>query len=378
MGSMMARSTPRALFHSPFAKYGIVALEGLAALFAVSLFITLCAMHVRFVRREGCSSLLKDWELGPGGKYLGDGVHVFDCGVAPVVELSIAGNPPHDAPQSFRFSHERGFLLLSDNSLHALNVSVAQISLSRHHLCLGDPVSRFLLFHVLGYDVVAINAFARMRRRMHSKHGYVLSVHSRRVLNLVHADPGLLSNNVNLIRHLCLKFVWKLGAVITAVFIMCTTGALVAFTLKEVQLRMLKLTMDLQMIMRSQLGYGRIILHNALDALVFVPIIAGMLFFLFEFFDDQLLAFAVLVITWLCEFAASGSTRHWISRLYLPRLFFCYSGAFHVYFFSFPLGFSWLAFVTSILFNVHAALSVWNHCELPLLRRERDRPPDWR
>lgn len=300
--------------------------------------------------------------------------------LAPVIEIVAGKDAPSvsaNANARFRFSHERGFLLLSDDSLKSLNVSVARISLSRHDVCLGDPISRFILFHFVGYDTVAINAFAKMRRKMQRRNGYVLTMQTRRVLNLLHADPGM-SAKLNIGTRFILRMIWKLGAIMTAVFIMCTTGALVGFTLKEVQLRMIKLTMDLQVIMRSQSGYGRVIVRYALDALVFVPIIAGMLFFLFEFFDDQALAFAVLVITWLCEFAASGSTRHWISRLYLPRLFFCYFGAFHVYFFSCPLGFSWLAFATSLVFMVHAALSVWNHCELPLLRRERDDQPDWR
>lgn len=378
MGSMMARSTPRVIFHSSIFRYSITALEILAAVHAIALFITLCAMHIRFVRREGCSPLLAEWDLGANVAN-SSRFPFLDGGVAPVIEIGI---PRSDDTcgyvQQFRFSHERGFLLLSDQSLNDINVSIARITLSRHNPCLGDAASRFILFNILGYDTVAVNAFAHMRRRIQKRNGYVLSMQSRRVLNLLHADPGFSTQNMSLFHHLSLRIMWKLGAIITAVFIMCTTCALVAFTLKEVQLRMIKLTMDLQVIMRSQLGYGRVIIRYAMDALVFVPIIAGMLFFLFEFFDDQLLAFAVLVITWLCEFAASGSTRHWISRLYLPKLFFCYFGAFHVYFFSFPLGFSWLAFATSIVFMVHAALSVWNHCEIPLLRREDDFDPDWR
>lgn len=358
MGSMMARSTPRVLFYSPIVRHIVTALEVLSALHAFALFITLCFLHVRFVRRDGCAVLLTQCD----SQFL----H-HRSQVAPIIELAVTSA---DRPY-YRFSQERGLLLLSDKILNALNVSVTRIDLPTNHACLGDRISRFIFMHLVGYDSVATNAFASLRRRIKGGDcdGYVLTMHTRRVLNLLHAD--------NMSKSLSNRFMRKCGAIVTAVFILCTTAALVAFTLREVQLRMIKLTIDLQVIMRSQIGYGRVIVRYATDALVFVPIIAGMLFFLFEFFDDQALAFAVLIITWLCEFAASGSTRHWISRLYLPRLFFFYFVAFHIYFFSFPLGFSWLSFATSLAFMVHAALAVWNHCELPLLRNEHNLQPHW-
>lgn len=368
MGSMMARSTPRVLFFSRHVRRVSTLLEVFAAMYAIVLFFILFALHVRFVRREGCAPLLHREDLSqPSGRSVGK--------VAPVIEMEI--HERGGAVAGFRFSQERGLLLLSDESLAALNVTVAQVFLSSCDRCLGDATSRFILQKMVGYETVAINAFARMRA-LKRPYGYVLSMQSRRVLNLMHADPGLATRQKHIIARFSLRVMWKCGAIMTAAFIMCTTGALVAFTLKEVQLRMIKLTLDLQVIMRSQVGYGRVILRYALDALVFIPIIAGMLFFLFEFFDDQALAFSVLILTWLCEFAASGSTRHWISRQYLPKLFFCYFGAFHVYFFSFPLGFNWLALATSLVFMVHAALSVWNHCELPLLRQEREAEVQWR
>lgn len=358
MGSMMARSTPRVLFHSRIVRHMVTVLEFLAALQAAALFITLCFLHVRFVRRDGCAPVLSHCDSEFSSQR---------SPVAPIIELAVTS--PGTPQQRFRFSQERGLLLLSNESLDALNVSITRIHLPSNHSCLNDRISRFIFLHLVGYDTVAINAFASLRRRIQSRDGYVLSLHSRRVLNLLHAD--------NMSTRLMIRLMRKCGAIVTAVFILCTTAALVAFTLREVQLRMIKLTIDLQVIMRSQIGYGRVIIRYATDALVFVPIIAGMLFFLFEFFDDQALAFAVLVITWLCEFAASGSTRHWISRIYLPRLFFFYFVAFHIYFFSFPLGFSWLSFATSLAFMVHAALAVWNHCELPLLRNEQYLQSHW-
>lgn len=362
MGSMMARSTPPVLFFSRHVRRGATVLEILAAMCAITLFWTVFALHVRFVRRHGCAAALDKWDFSDNDKN-----HPV---LPPVLEIAVVS---HRGPTvgTFRFSRERGLLLLSNHSLAALNVTVDDVRLSTRDPCFGDGVSQWILERIVGYETVAINAFARMKG-ITMPYGYVLSMQSRRVLNLMHADPGLGTRGRPLASRLALKLMWKMGAFLTAGFIMCTTAALVSFTLKEVQMRMIKLTMDLQVIMRTELGYGRVIFRYAMDALVFIPIIAGMLFFLFEFFDDQALAFSVLMLTWLCEFAASGSTRHRISRYYLPRLFFAYFGAFHVYFFSFPLGFSWLALITSVVFMLHAALAVWNHCELPLLRRQRE------
>lgn len=377
---MMARSTPRVLFQSSVVKHSVTALEVFAFLHAFAMLALLFALHVRFVRHDGCAGLLLADANDPADSSARGAGSVPDrLRHASVIELTVAGRDPSAAarPPRFRFARERGFLLLSDSSLSRLNVTVAPVALRPDAACLGGVVLQRVLADVVGYETVAVNAFARLGRRLRAP-GYVLSVSSRRVVNLGHADYGSALDYVRSgtvsesVSRISLRLLCKFGAVLTAVFIMCTTAALVAFTLNEVQRRMIKLTLDLQFVMRSQTGYGPVVLRYALDALVFVPIVAGMLFFLFEFFDDQALAFAVLIIAWLCEFAASGSTRHWFSRLCLPRLFFCYFGGFHLYFFSFPLGFSWLSLGTSISFMLHAALTVWNHCELPLLRRDRN------
>lgn len=363
MGSMMARSTPRVLFQSPVVKHTVTFLEFVSFMQALAILFLFFSLHVRFVRWEGCASRLPPAIINEDSNANAN-ININNNANSnnnEIIELKSS------IGTRYRFSRERGFLLLSDASLRKLNVSIMQLYLPRDDPCLGGPLSHSALERLVGYDTVVVNAFAR------TNSGYVLALNSRRVINLNHVQLASMAPSLSS------KILWKFGAVLTAVFIVCTTGALVAFTLKEVQVRMIKLTMDLQLSMRYRHGYGRIILRYALDALVFVPIVAGMLFFLFEFFDDQALAFAVLCIAWLCEFAASGSTRHWVSRLYLPRLFFCYFGGFHLYFFSFPLGFTWIALATSIAFMLHAALTVWNRCELPLLRtRDRSVRQRWR
>jgi len=59
-----------------------------------------------------------------------------------------------------------------------------------------------------------------------------------------------------------------------------------------------------------------------------------------------------------------------VSRYYLPRLFFIYFLAFHIYFFSYPCGFSKEALYVCAAFMQHAVLVAWNRWEGPFLRGE--------
>jgi prepilin signal peptidase PulO-like enzyme (type II secretory pathway) len=89
---------------------------------------------------------------------------------------------------------------------------------------------------------------------------------------------------------------------------------------------------------RHRLPTYRLIFLHVVESLVFVPIMIGILFFLFEFFDDQLLAFMVLTLVWLCELFTMISVRTSLSMQYFPRFFFLYFMVFHIYFFSYTYG----------------------------------------
>lgn len=92
-----------------------------------------------------------------------------------------------------------------------------------------------------------------------------------------------------------------------------------------------------------------------------------MLFFLFEFFSDQLLAFMVLSVVWLSEIFSVICLRAFPSIRFFPRAFFFYFCLFHIYFFSFPFGFSYLALFTTVLFIQHSMVFCWNTFEIPAL-----------
>ena len=93
----------------------------------------------------------------------------------------------------------------------------------------------------------------------------------------------------------------------------------------------------------------------------------GILFFLFEFFSDQLLAFLVLSVVWLSEIFSVICLRTYPTISFFPRAFFFYFSLFHIYFFSFPFGFSYLALFTTVLFIQHSMIFCWNTYEIPAL-----------
>lgn len=326
LAAMMQHSAPRAVLHTrPFLLLTSI-LEHFVLAISLLLLTLLLTLHTTHISRTGCSAALS---LPP---------------TVSLLTLYTPRHPPH------RFAPERGLLLLSTTFLEDHSIPTVTQTLSPTSPCLGPLPVRLFLTHY-GYTTILANA---------------LSTHT----------PGFLQSSNHLTR-LSLRTPsapWtrrlaRLGSLLTALFILCTTATLVSYTLTEVQTRIAKLSADLSSAMRRPSpAYGMTLLRYAIDALVFVPIVAGILFFLFEFFDDQPLAFAVLVVAWLAEIATAGSTRHAVSRVYLPRLFFLYFGGFHFYFFSFPLGFAWLAFGTAVAFMFHACLAVWNRFEMPLMR----------
>lgn len=160
---------------------------------------------------------------------------------------------------------------------------------------------------------------------------------------------------------------FKIGVIFTTIFLFFTTSTVVSFTLKETQEKMLKFTYLLHHHVSRGLPFAALIFTHCVETLVFVPIMVGIMFFLFEFFHDQLLTFMVLSLVWACEIFSVLSLRTKTSIRYFPRIFFFYFCAFHIYFFSFPFGFYNLALFTTVLFLLHAMVHFYNNYEIPAL-----------
>jgi hypothetical protein len=281
-------------------------------------------------------------------------------------------------PQRYQFATEKGFLLLSEQARRSHNISELHLELTTKDTCYGaSPFMRGILKYIVGSETVVLNAFAYLLqyglRHGHSSgqrslgtDGYVLNVQSGDIYNIGRVFIGELYARSAYFTDV---FLLKTGVLLTSAYVMFTIGALIAFALREVQSRIMKLALEIQNA-RNRTPYAGALFSSSIHALVLVPIITGILFFLFEFFDNQLLAFCVLVVAWIAEVTVMLGWRSGLSIYILPRAFAAYLLAFHIYFFSFPLGFSWLALFTCAAFMQHTVFLVFSRFESPRLRAE--------
>lgn len=259
----------------------------------------------------------------------------------------------------YLYSVERGYLILPEGAKFQHNVVTVNVSISAQNVCFGNRWQQLLINGLVGYDTILMNSLLNARGE-----GYLYNYQTKELydLNYPHDSRGVPNSFEGYI-------VSKSGVLIMSLFVFFTTTMSVSFTLRETQSRMLQFTVQLQYHARHRLPAFRLIFVHVIESLVFVPIMIGILFFLFEFYDDQLLAFMVLTLVWLCELFTMISVRTSVSMQYFPRYFFLYFMVFHIYFFSYEYGFSYLAFSTTAAFMQHLVLYFWNHFEVPALQR---------
>ncbi|XP_022868695.1 uncharacterized protein LOC111388240 [Olea europaea var. sylvestris] len=218
---------------------------------------------------------------------------------------------------------------------------------------------QLLINRLVGYDTILMNSLLNSPGQ-----GYLYNYQTKEFYNLTyaHEQPESYAKFGDYL-------VTKCGVLMMSLFVFFTTTMSVSFTLRETQTRMLKFTVQLQHHARHRLPTFQLIFVHVIESLVFVPIMIGILFFLFEFYDDQLLAFMVLILVWLCELFTLSSVRTPISMKFFPRFFLLYFLVFHIYFFSYTHGFSYLALSAAAAFMQHLILYFWNRFEVPALQR---------
>ncbi|KAL1289717.1 hypothetical protein HN51_058111 [Arachis hypogaea] len=260
---------------------------------------------------------------------------------------------------TYLYTTEKGYFLLPESAKFRHNVRTVNVSISAWHSCFGNRWQQLLINRFVGYDTILINSLLSSPGQ-----GYLYNYQTKEFYNLSYAQeppegPARFGDYL----------VTKCGVLMMSLFVFFTTTMSVSFTLRETQTRMLKFTVQLQHHARHRLPTFQLIFVHVIESLVFVPIMIGILFFLFEFYDDQLLAFMVLILVWLCELFTLISVRTPISMKFFPRFFLLYFLVFHIYFFSYSYGFSYLALSTTAAFMQHLILYFWNRFEVPALQR---------
>ncbi|CAL9043315.1 unnamed protein product [Musa banksii] len=260
---------------------------------------------------------------------------------------------------TYLYTTEKGYFLLSEGAKSRHDIRTVNATISAQSTCFGNRWQQLLINSFVGYDTILMNSLLSS-----PGHGYLYNFQTKEFYDLNYGQetsdgPTRFGN----------YFVTKCGVLIMSLFVFFTTTMSVSFTLRETQSRMLRFTVQLQHHARNHLPTFQLIFVHVIESLVFVPIMIGILFFLFEFYDDQLLAFLVLTLVWLCELFTMISVRTTISMQFFPRFFLLYFLVFHIYFFSYPYGFSYLAFSATAAFMQHLILYFWNRFEVPALQR---------
>ncbi|KAL8229505.1 hypothetical protein R6Q57_014405 [Mikania cordata] len=260
---------------------------------------------------------------------------------------------------TYLYTMEKGYFLLPEKAKSQHNIQTVNVSISARDSCFGNRWQQLLINRLVGYDTILMNSLLNSPGK-----GYLYNYQTNEFYNLTyaHEKPEASANFGD-------YFATKCGVLMMSLFVFFTTTMSVSFTLRETQTRMLKFTVQLQHHARHRLPTFQLIFVHVIESLVFVPIMIGILFFLFEFYDDQLLAFMVLILVWLCELFTLISVRTPISMKFFPRFFLLYFLVFHIYFFSYTHGFSYLALSTTAAFMQHLILYFWNRFEVPALQR---------
>lgn len=260
---------------------------------------------------------------------------------------------------TYLYTMEKGYFLLPEEAKSQHNIHTINISVSAWHSCFGNRWQQLLINRLVGYDTILMNSLLYSPGQ-----GYLYNYQTKEFYNLTYAHEQP-EGSARFGDYLATKC----GVLMMSLFVFFTTTMSVSFTLRETQTRMLKFTVQLQHHARHRLPTFQLIFVHVIESLVFVPIMIGILFFLFEFYDDQLLAFMVLILVWLCELFTLISVRTPISMKFFPRFFLLYFLVFHIYFFSYTYGFSYLALSTTAAFMQHLILYFWNRFEVPALQR---------
>lgn len=260
---------------------------------------------------------------------------------------------------TYLYTVEKGYFLLPEGAKSRHNIHTVNISISARHSCFGNRWQQLLINSFVGYDTILMNSLLSSPGQ-----GYLYNYQTKEFYDLSYAHDST-EGSTRFGDYL----VTKCGVLIMSLFVFFTTTMSVSFTLRETQTRMLKFTVQLEHHARHRLPTFQLIFVHVIESLVFVPIMIGILFFLFEFYDDQLLAFMVLIVVWMCELFTLISVRTPLSMKFFPRFFLLYFLVFHIYFFSYPYGFTYLAFAATAVFMQHLILHFWNQFEVPALQR---------
>lgn len=133
---------------------------------------------------------------------------------------------------AYLYSREKGFLMLSQSTLSSMPVRRTNLTLKSDDECFGRGTLGLVLEYFLGYDTIILNELHAIYGR-----GYIHTVHTSDLYNINIPRPSQQMRD---------HVTAKIGILLTSAFLVMTTSTLVAFTLRETHLRILRFTVQLR------------------------------------------------------------------------------------------------------------------------------------
>jgi hypothetical protein len=241
---------------------------------------------------------------------------------------------------TYSFSLSRGFLFLPPNTLSSRNISSQYVIIySNDKNCFGDdPLLTYVGGRSSGLrDTIALNWILGFRNgnagfMKHTRNDFIIDLekylneysfrwwptkllqhefqNSESTSSSTLTSPSTInqngnsnesSNEIKQWHHH--YFIFKIGVLVSSLFLFFATTTLVSFTLRETQDRMVHFALQLQMHIRGRQPYGGLIFTHVIENMVFAPIMVGIIFFLTDccYNGDKFLAFVILSGVWICE-----------------------------------------------------------------------------
>jgi len=261
--------------------------------------------------------------------------------ISPLVQM-------HDITWSnvyrFEFSHEFGYLRLSDAARRKRKVEVITVVLDPYRdACFGSAVGRALLIEWFGYESIILDSIVGVS----GNKGYVRNTHSGEQFTV---RSGFSKKKTIFIPILaCLAFTAAIAMllrfaykqVFMFVFRVLTSGLIDIWTL------------------HNNFPYGAV----ATSVLALI----GLEDIMSEYFSDSRIAFYVILNVWIADQFHSYCCHTPITKKYWLRFFYLYHLAFYVYYHIYSRRNAFMALFVSCILTMHMMLYFFHHFELPFV-----------
>ncbi|KAG7388023.1 hypothetical protein PHYPSEUDO_013275 [Phytophthora pseudosyringae] len=292
-----------------------------------------------------------DWSFATGSLSSYSSTNRSENGTGAVLQ--------QDPGLSFVYAPQKSLLALLEHAdAIQTDVKMDTLLLPRSSQCFelrwfnGLPLWALIRDRVIGYDTILVNQLVKH----FGARGFFYREDSRIVVDMSYGVFNPASAAQSWLRLVAMKF----KILHTILFLFFVITALVAFVLMETQKRMITFAALFQNRLQLQIPFANLVMTFFAQSLMFVPVLL---------YKDRLLAFGVMTIMWAGESFSVISVRTRLSQAYFPPLFFCLFTFFHVYLFSFPFGFSYVALGAMSILLLQLMLFFWNCFEIPALNR---------